>query len=184
MKKSMLILPFLFTLSNMSAAHAQEAKRIPASIKNVGVPCGLKGSIDKRIRDCSSQLTSKKEGFVLVTRTKDFKEVYKETKTGLLWGDRLPSTMTHIEAERECNAGLAEVAKITEVTWRLPTREEYAEAEKNGIIKALPNMYDWFWSSSVHRSYPNYTWVFIGGIGYTGKYVPYYSFYSVRCVGR
>ena len=147
-------------------------------------PCGLKGSVDERIRDCSYQLTSEKAGFVLVTRTKDFKEVHKETKTGLLWGDRLPSTMNHYNAEKVCKADLAEVAKISEVTWRLPSKEEYEEAEKNGIRKALPNMNYWFWSSSVHRSYSDGAWLFNGGFGLT--YVDYRNSddYSVRCVAR
>jgi len=145
-------------------------------------PCGLKGSVDERIRDCSYQLTSEKEGFVLVTRTKEFKEVHKETKTGLLWGDSLPSTMTHYNAEKACNADLAEVAKISEVTWRLPSKEEYEEAEKNGIRKSLPNMNYRFWSSSLLNS--NYAYFFSGNLGYTNIYNRYYEVYSVRCVAR
>lgn len=148
-------------------------------------PCGLKGSVEERIRDCSYQSTSEKEGFVLVTRTKEFKEVHKETKTGLLWGDRLPSTMNHYNAEKACNGSLAEVAKISEVTWRLPSEKEYEEAEKNGIRKALPNMNYWFWSSSVRRSDSDDVWLFSP---YTGDI--FYVFNrngvngSVRCVAR
>jgi hypothetical protein len=145
-------------------------------------PCGLKGSVDDRIRDCSYQLTSEKEGFVLVTRTKEFKEVHKETKTGLLWGDRLPSTMTHYNAEKACNASLAEVAKISDVAWRLPSKEEYEEAEKNGIRKALPNMNYWFWSSSVLRN-SDFAWQFFGFYGNSDYNLRNMSF-SVRCVAR
>jgi hypothetical protein len=149
---------------------------------NQKFPCGLKGSVDERIRDCSYQLTSEKEGFVLVTRSKEFKEVHKDTKTGLLWGDRLPSTMNQYYAEKACNAILAEVAGISNsATWRLPSKEEYEEAEKNGIRKALPNMNYWFWSSSVHRSY--YAWLFNGFNGDTDYYVRNYDG-SVRCVAR
>lgn len=148
-------------------------------------PCGLKGSVDERIKDCSYQLTSEKEGFVLVTRTKEFKEVHKEISTGLLWGDRLPSTMTHYAAEKACKADLAEVAGINNSgAWRLPSKEEYEEAEKNGIRKALPNMNYWFWSSSEHRSYSDVAWLFSGGNGGADYDVGRNYDVSVRCVAR
>jgi hypothetical protein len=148
-------------------------------------PCGLKGSVDERIKDCSYQLTSENAGFVLVTRTKEFKEVHKETKTGLLWGDRLPSIMNHYSAEKACNAGLAEVAGINGGgTWRLPSKEEYEEAEKNGIRKALPNMNYWFWSSSMLRDVSNLAWLFNGVIGSTDYDIYRNNLDSVRCVAR
>ena len=153
------------------------------------VPCGLQGSVNDRIRDCSYQLTSQKEGFVLVTRTKEFKEVHKEIKTGLLWGDRLPSAMSHYDAEKACKADLAEVAKISEVSWRLPSIEEYKEAEKNGIRKALPNMNYWFWSSSVHSNNSHVACMFYGVDGAiisasrSNSYILSNAF-SARCVAR
>lgn len=142
-------------------------------------PCGLRGSVDERIKDCSYQRDSQKEGFVLVTRSKDFKEVHKEVSTGLLWSDRLPYTMNHYNAEKACKADLKEVAGISGVTWRLPSIDEYKEAEKSGIRKALPNMNYWFWSSSVHRDNSRFAWLFSGDDGYT--YYDYVNF-SVRCV--
>jgi hypothetical protein len=113
-------------------------------------PCGLKGTVRERIRDCSYQLTSKKEGFVLVTRTKEFKEVYRDTKNGLLWGDRLPSDTFFDFAKKACKSQLAEVGKIAEVVWRLPSIEDYYQSERNGMRKALPNMNHFFWSSTYH----------------------------------
>lgn len=152
---------------------------------NQKLPCGLKGSVDERIKDCSYQLTSETEGFVLVTRSKDFKEVHKETSTGLLWSDRLPNYMTHYNAEKACNSSLKEVAGVEGVTWRLPSIDEYKEAEKNGIRKALPNMNYWFWSSSVHRSSSGSAWLFNGDYGYSINYFRNYdSVDSVRCVAR
>jgi hypothetical protein len=151
---------------------------------NQKFPCGLKGSVDERIKDCSYQLTSETEGFVLVTRSKDFKEVHKEVSTGLLWSDRLPSTMSHYSAEKACKADLKEVAGISGVTWRLPSIDEYKEAEKNGIRKALPNMNYWFWSSSVLHSNSSGAWLFSGYYGDTVYYVFRNDDDSVRCVAR
>jgi hypothetical protein len=151
---------------------------------NQRFPCGLKGSVDERIKDCSYQLTSEKEGFVLVTRSKDFKEVHKEVSTGLLWSDRLRFPMDHFRAEKACNADLEEVAGISGVTWRLPSIDEYQEAEKNGIRRVLPNMRYWFWSSSVHSINSSNAWLFMGVDGNTSS-VDRGNFYvSVRCVTR
>ena len=150
-------------------------------------PCGFSGSIDERIKDCSYQKTSSKEEFVLVTRTKEFKEVHKDTKSGLLWGDRLPSAMSHYSAEKACNASLAEVAKLSGHTWRLPSKEEFEQAEKDGVRKALPNMNYWWWSSSVRRNNSDYAWLFVGYYGGVGDFGFRYSRdynYSVRCVAK
>jgi hypothetical protein len=151
-------------------------------------PCGLEGTIDERIKDCSYQSASSSEEFVLVTRSKKFKEVHKELDSGLLWGDRLSSKMSHSEAIKACKSSLDEVANISGVTWRLPSKSEYQEANKNGIIKALPNMSYWFWSSSVHRYYPNNAWLFWGlskeRYGGTVNVLNQDNHVSIRCVAR
>lgn len=140
--------------------------------------CGLSGSIEKRIKNCNK----KKDNFALVARTKEGYEVYKDLRTGVLWGDRLSSKMNHHSAEKACNSNLKEVAGISDVVWRLPAIEEYKEAEQNGIRDTLPNMYYAFWSSSVHRYNSNYAWLF-NGVG-AGYYDRNYDDFSVRCVAR
>jgi hypothetical protein len=149
---------------------------------NQKFPCGFKGSVDERIKDCSYQPTSMKDGFVLVTRSKDFKEVYKEVSTGLLWSHRLPRTMTHYDAEKTCS-GFEEVAGITGYKWRLPSKKDFELADKNGIRHALPNMEDnWFWSSSVKFMKPDLAWKF-GSLSYITHYQRK-SYGSVLCVAR
>ena len=145
-------------------------------------PCGLEGSVDDRIKDCSYQLNSKKEGFVLVTRSKDFKEVYKETSTGLLWSDRLPYSLGYKSASSSCNSSLKEVAGISGVTWRLPSINEYKEAEENGIRNALPNMNYWFWSSSRDSGNSYFVLTFSGDNGDTLAMGYDIGWMSVRCV--
>jgi hypothetical protein len=149
--------------------------------------CGLYGSVDDRIQNCN-----KRTGlFDLVAKTKEGFEVYKDLASGLLWGDKLSSTMTHFDAEKACKADLAEVAKLNGLNWRLPTQQEYKDAVAHGIRRApLPNMNDDFWSSTLYPSGNNmvaeyYTGTvrpnpyYVGGIGYRG-----YSRFSVRCVAR
>lgn len=147
--------------------------------------CGLEGTVDERIDDCSYQLNSEKEGFVLVTRSKDYNmvtgsidynEVFKEISTGLLWSDRLDRDMSYPRAMKACRSTLKEVAGLENKTWRLPSIDEYKEAAKNGIEKALA-MYGEYWSSSVKRR--KYAW------RYSYGRVDYYHRYerlAVRCV--
>jgi hypothetical protein len=146
-------------------------------------PCGLKGTVDERIKDCSNQLTSEKEGFILVTRTNEFEEVHKELSSELLWSARLPSTMNHGAAKKACSR-LKEVAGITGHKWRLPSKQEYEQAEKNGIRKALPTMNYWFWSSTVNLNYSEFAWAFSGNHGRGLAAWLNEAGNSVRCVAR
>jgi hypothetical protein len=150
---------------------------------NQKFPCGLKGSVEERIKDCSYQLTSEKDGFVLVTRSKDFREVYKEVSTGLIWSDTLPKMMKYSTARNACNSSLQEVAGVSGLTWRLPSIDEFKEAEKNGIRK-LPYMNPVrYWSSSVHPDNSRAGWQFNGYYGIT-VVDSHDSFAAVRCVAR
>ena len=149
------------------------------------LPCGLKGTVDERIKDCSYQSNpDKKKAFTLVSRSKDFHEVYKDTATGLLWSDRLPH-MSQISAQTACNSNVKEVSGISDVTWRLASIEDFKKAEQNGIRKELPNMGYWYWSSTLNVDHPSFAEVFIGQDGSTKTYYRdnYYPF-VIRCVGN
>ena len=86
----------------------------------------------------------------------------------------IPYDMT---TETDFKAGLA----YPQVTWRLPSRNDWYLAEVNGIRKVLPNMDNSFWSSSSNSSYRDYAWVFRGDVGFmNGNNRVNTS--SVRCV--
>lgn len=146
-------------------------------------PCGLKGSISERIEDCSYQ-HKQNMSFVLVTRTKDLKEVYKDLATGLLWSDRLPSRVNYYVAVRACQDNTLPELGFMKSKWRLPTIEEYSDIS-NRIISVLPNMYGdgeiyWFWSETVKA---NFAHVFYGDDGRTGlEFINSRKVGSVRCV--
>ena len=141
--------------------------------------CGTKGTVAERIKNCRKT----NGNYALVARTKEGHEVHKDLVSGLIWSDRLINTMSHYHAQKVCESDLNEVAGLKNTFWRLPSIEEYDEAEKNGIRKALPNMNYWFWSSSVHRSNSYGAWLFYGGNGFT-YYYNRNDDYSVRCVAR
>jgi hypothetical protein len=148
-------------------------------------PCGLSGTIEERIKDCSYQSGADKERFVLVTRSKEFKEVHKDLATGLVWSDRLKPYFDHYEAEKACHSKLKEIAGLSELKWKLPSIEDFREAEKSGIRAALPNMNYWFWSSSLNEANSRFAWLYVGRDGYIGYGVKRYSGTgSVRCVAK
>ena len=151
-------------------------------------PCGRHGSINKRIEDCSLQEQASNGSFVLVTRKK-FKVVQKDTKSGLLWGDTLSKYLSYDEALKACKNGLPEVGGIRR-DWRLPTIEEFKEANYNGMRTALPNSEHVFWSSTADEKNLNIAWIFdteedsVPGNNDDAYYDVRWSPYAVRCVAR
>lgn len=135
---------------------------MPAS---VGVSCGLKATIAESIKDCSRQKSSTQGGFVLVARTKDSKEIWKDTKSGLIWSNQLILEMTSHEAKKACEEGSPELVKLLSVSWRLPFIEEYKEAEGNEFRLALAGMDHYFWSATVRRDMSQNGWLFNGNSG-------------------
>ncbi len=168
------LVSFLVLFVNAAFSYAQTA------------PCGSKGTVKERIRDCSSQLSSSNNSFVLVSRTKDLKEVYKQNSNSLLWSERLPSAVPYLQAAVTCHGDLAEVAGLNELKWRLPTLEEYKIADKEGVRWSLKNMNYWYWSSSGHDELYNYVWIYSGYDGYIDFANRNYDYvkFSVRCVAK
>lgn len=114
-------------------------------------PCGLSGTVDERIKDCSYQSEARKGKFVLVRRTKESYEVYENTRNGQLWSDLLPYEYPQNKTSEACNnnpviQGL--LGKGSGVKWRAPHIEEYVDAEADGI-KNLPHIDYWQWSDSI-----------------------------------
>jgi hypothetical protein len=165
-------------------------------------------SIEDRIKDCagipkSTVKTSSNVTWNLVSRKRDpksgkFMEVWKDSESGLLWGDLLDKEYSHYDAialgadnkvvsETACKSdeGKAASAQIGEKSFGLPTRAEFEAAEKNGIREVVPNMRDrWFWSASVHPENSFVAWYYVGNVGfiYDDFRVSYVD--AVRCVGR
>jgi len=165
-------------------------------------------TIEDRIKDCagipkSSVKSSAGVTWNLVSRKRDpksgeFKEVWKDSKSGLLWGDAQDKRYMHYNAialdsnnnvisETACKSdeGKAANAQIGEKAFGLPTKQEFGQAEKNGVREVVPNMRGrWFWSASVHPAHSYYAFGFLGDFGVVDLGSRDLSFDSVRCVGR
>ena len=117
----------------------KEMKRVPSSVDGNDSstrPCGLEGPVEKRMGDCSDT-----NSMVLVARTEDGKEVWKDMTTGLYWGDGLAEPVNQYMAARACKETLEEVAMIKGLKWRLPTMNEFFR-----LRHRLPNMDYNFWT--------------------------------------
>lgn len=106
-------------------------------------PCGKEGSIDERIKNCNVT----KDGFVLVTRDEKGIEIYKDTKSGLVWGDRIATDFNHYGSQRACQDH-PEKELLKDLKWRLPTVKEFEVAASHGMKTLLPHMNHYFWTST------------------------------------
>jgi hypothetical protein len=121
--------------------------------------------------------TSKGFKFTLLKRDESGKELWKDETSGLIWFDKENKNYNHRDAMKEFNSE----------SKRLPTIEEFKEAEKHGFREVLPNINNyWFWSASVNPSFVYSAFVFFGGIcGDIVIGVRYDNYINaVLCVGR
>lgn len=118
-------------------------------------------------------ITSKEFVFKLIER-KDKKEYWLDETSNLIW-----------HPKEDGNFNYDEAMKLKTEQKRLPTKEEFEDAEKHGIREVLKDMDGfWFWSSTAHPEYSRYAYVFSGyyggvGFAYRGVRVAYGS---ARCV--
>jgi hypothetical protein len=186
---------FFAILFSASAAWAGDAK-----LK----PCGLKGTIEKRIKSCQRRNHASAETKMkLVTVTKA-RQVIKMDATGLLWGDTLPTDYLFEDAMQACNYvsaadGYPVIEGMSE-TWRMPTIDEYArigvEIERiEGIHgdqswNELPNTEHYFWTGSSVQDHLGLVFAYFAGIAFAqdpdqvGAMIPEVPLYRVRCVVR
>ena len=126
---------------------APEGKRDIAMITDPegdGPPCGTVGTIAERISNCKASVSSKYVNgrFVsvgridLVTRTKDFKNVWINPRTGMLWTDFLKLPDNSFEyALQACRPDLPEMAGISGVNWKLPSVQDYDSTDTDAMVR-------------------------------------------------
>jgi hypothetical protein len=174
---------------------------IPEAIAQTTPPI----TVDQRITDCarravSSSRTSRSGArWNLVSRRRDaatgrYYETWRDARTNLLWGDALDSLYRHRNAVEINGATVREIACASTEgiragtegqTFRLPSREEFLQAERNGVREiAAPHMANRsFWSSSLGpKNYADHAFGFEGGNGGAVGYFRRSDDNSVRCV--
>lgn len=106
--------------------------------------CGLEGTLEERIKSCDVS----KGDFVLVARSTTGVEIFKDLKSGLIWGDRVISDFNHYGSQKACDESIPEAGILKDINWRLPTVHEFEEAAVHGMKTALSRMHYHFWSST------------------------------------
>lgn len=169
-------------------------------LPNQKIPCGLQGTIEERIKDCSLRSYSPEKGFQLVTRTLEFKEIHRQVSTGLLWTDVIAGEWTFEKATylNTCSSYYLhsnETGGISGINWKLPSIKDYKQADIDGIRSVLPRMQEeypgstlanYFLTSDLNlKKQEQYkTWWYYGG---DGSFVSISRFdygARIRCVGR
>src|SRR5690606_1158939 len=87
------------------------------------------------------------EEFVLVART-DKVAIFKDEKTGLIWGDRIFNDFNHFSSQKACGLDIPEREILKDFKWRLPSVREFEIAASHGMKDALPSMQYVFWTST------------------------------------
>lgn len=119
------------------------------SLKAQAKPCGLAGTIEERITECATT----KGNFVLVTLTEKGSEFYKDTKSGLIWGHRIPSDFNHYGSYKACDQDVSGYEGLPSMRWRLPSIKEFEVAATHGLKTSIPGSEHTYWSSTpVKRS--------------------------------
>lgn len=111
-------------------------------------PCGLQGTVEERVKECA--LT--KGNFALVAATEKGLEIYKDIKSGLIWGSRIVSDFNHYGSQKACATELSESEILSSVKWRLPTIKELEDAYVHGMKEAVPNTSHAYWSSTAVKT--------------------------------
>ena len=103
---------------------------------------------------------------------------WKDESTGLVWGPKLDGEFNFEEAIKEAR-------KQTDLglVWSVPTKKEWMMAEINDVREVLPDIKDWFWSSSPYPLFSDLAYLFNGFNGYVDLGYRVNS-NSVRAVGK
>lgn len=150
---------------------------------NNKMACGLEGSIEERIEQCS-YVDRGSQNFFLVMRTTEKTEYWYDRSTKLIWSDRLPNYHRFADAQRKCQDVERELGHIGNLEWRLPTSQEFGIYGES-LLNVLPSFSSntatyWFWTSTPRgRSIQTFS----GEDGRLGVYGQN-SKGSVRCVSK
>ncbi|WPU63508.1 hypothetical protein [Peredibacter starrii] len=160
--------------------HVMESLQQPTHANR---PCGLTGSIEERMENCSYQVPQR-FNMVLVTRTENLKEVWLDVNNNILWSERLPTKMNFANAKEACRKVTEEMAFLDEFQWRLPSGTEF-QISGESVMSAFnyrngPEENNWYWSSTVKGR----TIVIFNSLDSTTTYSPFTNSRSgsVRCV--
>lgn len=150
------------------------------SICALAQPCGLEGSIKERIKDCSRNVGANEDDFKLVISTEEGAQIYQDSRTKLLWGEKLSSQLNQYEAIEAC---ISHMDLISDIKWKLPSIRQFKVAGRHGLEKAMPHMHETYWTSSTPRFRKEHVYAYSNHYGQLYSFTRAYATASTRCVG-
>lgn len=125
-------------------------------------PCGLRGNLQERMEHCASMPGASFGNWKLVTRTKNFSEIWRENNSGLVWGQVLNEQYDHIDAVGQCSISREENGELDPSEFRLPTISELMDSQLSSGMNPLFQKEFRFWSSTSDGAE---VWVYDGSSG-------------------
>lgn len=121
-------------------------------------------------------------------------EIWMDLRTGMLWSDVVTTEANWCDAagttQGRCNSSNPEFVcngilyEMENIKWRLPTRNDYLQADINGLRSVLktPASDVSFWAATIDATDSNRGWAYNQNAGTVSTY-PLTSLKQVRCIG-
>lgn len=188
----------------------QNVKTLGDAKGRPGISCGIEPvlTLQGKIADCAEKNKERsiweatrfgaagEADWKLVARDKFGLEIWIDMRTNMLWADA-SSGANWCEAsgnlEKDCKDLLESfdkrtcqnIGEVANITWRLPTRNDFLQADLDGIRFVLPtNLEAGFWTATLDSAsvLRDRAWVYESQQG-TLKSVAIKSLRPVRCIG-
>lgn len=130
----------------------------PSKVFDKNHPCGVSGSLERRIKDCNNQETLNSSKYTLVSRLDNFRKVYLDNLTGFLWTD-IEWSDNHTWIKSLTNFDLAETLcanppkelQFNNAIWKIPSLSNFLRFFSG---KDANKIFDYFmgefWTSTIH----------------------------------
>jgi len=132
-------------------------------------------------------VTTKGFLFELVERTRFGSEVWKDIKTGYLWGDKYPKILNHFTAWGHCQRGVTKDSRGNiSGKWKLPSKGDFNTAEAHGFRETFRDVgLKSYWTSNTKKGDFFRAYIFTSGKVDTwiAKVFPTYDMY-LRCIKK
>jgi len=183
MRILLLVTALSLLVSTVTAAYAKPAN----SDKESGLKVKFCANLDlRKLSEGSKCRTSKNTIFKLVKRTANGKEVWEDLSKRTYWSAVLSGHYKYDTALEICRKfSSAEARGHLEISFDLPSKEEYESAEQSGFREVIANEDElYFWTSTPYEMF-NRAYIFDGSDGAGDFFVePRDFYYPVRCVGH
>lgn len=115
--------------------------------------------------------------------------IFQDTTTSLLWSSTVESgtwaqASGNVDRDKDytCSTINLDIFDEEEVSWRLPTRNEFLQADINGARYALPDTENKFWTASANGDDLTQAWAIEQSTGVLSK-VGKSQELAIRCIG-